>query len=182
MLTLSLVLTDKNTSLFLLLHKPCFAGVVTDENWHYILWWSFYREAEVSKRSVNVTEMITQTASHLFFWYCIDLLLISTLYTPYFGHFSKNWTSLFGATGNYSMSITQRHNSADVSRHWNLIMAFQLSSGLLPFSYFSHLWFQQPGNPGQLQNIISLMDRSTGWQEWMIALWCHLPQTVHWHK
>lgn len=81
-----------------------------------------------------------------------------------------------------SLSVGRGHCRADVSRHWNLIMALQLNSGLPTFLYFSHLWFQQPASPGRLRNIISLMDGSAGWQEWMIALRSHLPQTVHWHK
>lgn len=90
------------------------------------------------------------------------------------------YSSLFGAAGNSVCCVAQGHDSrADASRHKNLIMGPPIK--LWP-PYFSHSWFQQPGNPGWLQNIISLMDGSAGWQEWMIALRCHLPQTLHWHS
>lgn len=52
-----------------------------------------------------------------------------------------------------------------------------------PLSPTSHIRdFNSQGKPGRLKNVISLMDGSAEWQEWMIALRCHLLQTVHWRK
>lgn len=186
---LLILFTDRNTFLpafYCWTNEPCSAAVVTGEGGHYFSDGLFLRGAEEAfKWGVNATgaaSVLWDDKEHR----GIKPLLLILYWSSVAIHFlhSVCWSDQKNSftPASVSLSVGRGHCRVDVSRHWNLIMALQLNSGLPTFLYFSHLWFQQPASPGRLQNIISLMDGSAGWQEWMIALRSHLPQTVHWHK